>query len=147
MQDQVGWQLRAAWSPRLALRRRRLRQRQPASRAAAAAAVAAAVGQDADIYSSLPLQGASRGQTEAVINGAKLALDAGRRQGRQVHDQVRLARRLHRAGRQVDADEADRAERPQGAQDKRRSSTSASSTPARTKVSMPILNKAGIPQI
>jgi branched-chain amino acid transport system substrate-binding protein len=27
------------------------------------------------IYSSLPLQGTSRGQSEAVINGEKLALD------------------------------------------------------------------------
>ena len=43
------------------------------------------------IYSSLPLQGTSKGQSEAVISGEKLALEAGRQQGRQVQDQVRLA--------------------------------------------------------
>ena len=53
------------------------------------------------IYSSLPLQGDSRPQSEAVVNGEKLALEAGRRQGRRLHDQVRVARRRHGCGRQV----------------------------------------------
>ena len=48
-------------------------------------------GDSLTIYSSLPLQGTSKGQSEAVIDGEKLALSEVRRQGRQVHDQVRVA--------------------------------------------------------
>ena len=50
------------------------------------------------IYSSLPLQGAARAQSEAAVNGAKLALEQAGGKAGQVPDQVRLARRLHRAG-------------------------------------------------
>ena len=55
------------------------------------------------IYSSVPLQGASRIQTEALVNGAKLAVEqAGNKAGSNTR-QVRPAGRLHGAGRQLDA--------------------------------------------
>ena len=57
-----------------------------------------APGNSLTIYSSLPLQGTSRGQSEAVIAGEKAGAGQARarQQDRQLHDQVRVARRLHR---------------------------------------------------
>ena len=43
------------------------------------------------IYSSLPLQGASRVQAEAVVNGAKLALEQKGGKAGAAHRQVRVA--------------------------------------------------------
>ena len=65
------------------------------------------------IYSSLPLQGASRGNSEAVNNGAKLALAGGWRQGRHVHGHVQVARRLDGV-RPASGTRARRSQRPQG---------------------------------
>ena len=56
-----------------------------------------------NVYSSLPLQGASRPQTTAMVDGIKLALKQARQQGRRPDHQVHVARRLDRAGGHVDA--------------------------------------------
>ena len=60
----------------LALRRRRLRRRRRrgGSGGSAGAEEVAAAAATLTVYSSLPLQGASRPQSEDVINGIKLAL-------------------------------------------------------------------------
>ena len=50
-----------------------------------------ASGDTLTIYSSLPLQGTSKEQSEAVIDGEKLALKQRRQQGREVQAQVRIA--------------------------------------------------------
>ena len=64
---------------------------------------AAAAGKQLTVYSSVPLQGASRVQTTAVVNGAKLALEqAGNKAGSHTI-KYDVARRLHRAGGQLDA--------------------------------------------
>ena len=55
------------------------------------------------VYSSLPLQGASRPQTTAMVEGIKLALEQAGNKAGEHHREVRVARRLHRAGRHVDA--------------------------------------------
>ena len=69
-------------------------------------------GRTLTVYSSLPLQGASKNQSEAIGNGMELALkQAGGKVGN--HDQVRPARRLDRAGRRVDPRGHD-GQRPQG---------------------------------
>ena len=55
------------------------------------------------VYSSLPLQGAQRPQTTDMVKGIELALEQAGNQAGDLHDQVRVARRLDRAGRRVDA--------------------------------------------
>ena len=69
-------------------------------------------GSDLTIYSSLPLQGTSKEQSEAVIAGEKLALqEAGNKSGN-VQPQVRVAGRLHGAEPGHRGRGADRDERP-----------------------------------
>ena len=82
------------------------------------------------IYSSLPLQGDSRPQSESVVNGEKLALEeAGGKAGKYTINYVALDDATAAAGKwdpgQVSANAR------KAAQDKRRSPTSASSTRAR----------------
>ncbi len=48
-----------------------------------------------NLYSSLPLQGASRPQSEDVIKGIKLALKEHGNKAGGFNDQVQVARRLH----------------------------------------------------
>ena len=66
------------------------------------------------IYSSLPLQGTSKGQSEAVISGEKLALkQAGSKVGKYTIKYV-VARRLDRSEPGHRGRGPDRSERPQG---------------------------------
>jgi branched-chain amino acid transport system substrate-binding protein len=111
-------------------------------------AVAAGISGDTlTIYSSLPLQGTSKGQSEAVINGEKLALkEVGNKVGKYKIDYVSLDdSTAQNPGRPMRA--RPRRTRARPFRTERRSSTSASSTPVVRRVSLPILNKANIPQI
>lgn len=99
------------------------------------------------IYSSLPLQGTSKGQSEAVISGEKLALkNAGNKVGKYKIKYVSLDDST--AQNPGTADEA------QTGQNARKAVTDDATifylgefNSGGTKVSLPILNKAGIPQI
>jgi branched-chain amino acid transport system substrate-binding protein len=99
------------------------------------------------IYSSLPLQGTSKGQSEAVISGEKLALkQAGNKVGKYTIKYVSLDDST--AQNPGTADEA------QTGQNARKAVTDKTTifylgefNSGGTKVSLPILNKANIPQI
>ena len=101
------------------------------------------------IYSSLPLQGTSRGQSTAVINGERLALDdlaPGGKLGKYTIKYVSLD--------DSTAQNPGTADEGQTAQNARKASSDKSTifylgefNSGGTKVSLPILNKAGIPQI
>jgi branched-chain amino acid transport system substrate-binding protein len=103
-------------------------------------------GTNLTIYSSLPLQGTTRGQSTAVINGEKLALDA-------VNDKVGkytiTYKSLDDATAQAGA--ADQGKTGQNARQAVRDKTTifylGEFNSGATKVSLPILNKANIPQI
>ena len=101
------------------------------------------------IYSSLPLQGTARGQSTAVINGEKLALDKfapGGKLGKWRIKYVSLD--------DSTAQNPGTADEGQTAQNARRASSDPTTifylgefNSGGSKVSLPILNKAGIPQI
>jgi branched-chain amino acid transport system substrate-binding protein len=99
------------------------------------------------IYSSLPLQGTARGQSQAVINGERLALeDAGGKVGKIKLNYVSLD--------DSTAQNPGTADEGQTAQNARKAVRDQSTilylgefNSGGTKVSLPILNKAGIPQI
>ena len=99
------------------------------------------------IYSSLPLQGTSKGQSEAVISGERLALDqAGGKAGKYKINYVSLDDST--AQNPGTADEA------QTGQNARKAVQNSNTifylgefNSGGTKVSLPILNKAKIPQI
>jgi branched-chain amino acid transport system substrate-binding protein len=101
------------------------------------------------IYSSLPLQGTSRGQSEAVINGEKLALEElapGGKVGKYTIKYVSLD--------DSTAQNPGTADEGQTAQNARKASSDKTTifylgefNSGGTKVSLPILNKGGIPQI
>jgi len=99
------------------------------------------------IYSSLPLQGTSKGQSEAVISGERLALDqAGGKAGKYKINYVSLDDST--AQNPGTADEA------QTGQNARKAVQNGNTifylgefNSGGTKVSLPILNKANIPQI
>ncbi len=99
------------------------------------------------IYSSLPLQGTSKEQSEAVINGEKLALtQAGNRVGKYRIKYVSLDDST--AQNPGTADEGQTAQNARKAvQDKSTIFYLGEFNSGGTKVSLPILNKAGIPQI
>jgi branched-chain amino acid transport system substrate-binding protein len=99
------------------------------------------------IYSSLPLQGTSRGQSQAVINGEKLALDeAGNKVGKFSIKYVSLDDST--AQNPGTADEGKTAQNArQAIRDKTTIFYLGEFNSGGTKVSLPILNKAGIPQI
>jgi branched-chain amino acid transport system substrate-binding protein len=99
------------------------------------------------IYSSLPLQGTSKEQSEAVINGMKLAL-------KQVNNKVGKFKLKYvslddsTAQNPGTADEAQTAQNARKAvQDDKTIFYLGEFNSGGTKVSLPILNKAGIPQI
>src|SRR5215208_5425175 len=104
-------------------------------------------GNSLTIYSSLPLQGTSKGQSEAVISGEKLALkQAGAKVGKYTIKYVSLDDST--AQNPGTADEA------QTGQNARKAVTDKTTifylgefNSGGTKVSLPILNKANIPQI
>jgi branched-chain amino acid transport system substrate-binding protein len=99
------------------------------------------------IYSSLPLQGTSRGQSQAVINGEKLALeDVGGKVGDFTIKYVSLDDST--AQNPGTADEGKTAQNArQAIRDKNTIFYLGEFNSGGTKVSLPILNKAGIPQI
>jgi branched-chain amino acid transport system substrate-binding protein len=99
------------------------------------------------IYSSLPLQGTSRGQSQAVINGEKLALDdVGNKVGDFTIKYVSLDDST--AQNPGTADEGKTAQNArQAIRDKNTIFYLGEFNSGGTKVSLPILNKAGIPQI
>ncbi|MEA2154604.1 MAG: branched-chain amino acid transport system substrate-binding protein [Solirubrobacteraceae bacterium] len=99
------------------------------------------------IYSSLPLQGTSRGQSTAVINGEKLALsDAGGKVGNFKIKYVSLDDST--AQNPGTADEGQTAQNArQAVRDKSTIFYLGEFNSGGTKVSLPILNKANIPQI
>ena len=99
------------------------------------------------IYSSLPLQGTSKGQSEAVIDGEKLALkQAGSKVGKYTIKYESLDdSTAQNPGTADEAQTADNAR--QAVQDKSTIFYLGEFNSGGTKVSLPILNKAGIPQI
>jgi branched-chain amino acid transport system substrate-binding protein len=99
------------------------------------------------IYSSLPLQGTSRGQSEAVINGEKLALkQAGNKVGNFTIKYVSLDDST--AQNPGTADEAQTGQNARKAvQDSSAIFYLGEFNSGGTKVSLPILNKKSIPQI
>jgi branched-chain amino acid transport system substrate-binding protein len=104
-------------------------------------------GTNLTIYSSLPLQGTSRGQSQAVINGEKLALDdAGGKVGDFTIKYVSLDDST--AQNPGTADEGKTAQNArQAVRDKSTIFYLGEFNSGGTKVSLPILNKANIPQI
>ena len=106
-----------------------------------------ASGETLTIYSSLPLQGTSKEQSEAVINGERLALkQAGNKVGKYKIKYVSLDDST--AQNPGTADEGQTAQNARKAvQDKSTIFYLGEFNSGGTKVSLPILNKAGIPQI
>ena len=106
-----------------------------------------ASGETLTIYSSLPLQGTSKEQSEAVIDGEKLALkQAGNKVGDFKLKYVSLDDST--AQNPGTADEAQTAQNARKVvQDKSAIFYLGEFNSGGTKVSLPILNKAGIPQI
>jgi branched-chain amino acid transport system substrate-binding protein len=104
-------------------------------------------GTNLTIYSSLPLQGTSKGQSEAVIQGEKLALkQAGNKVGKYTIKYVSLDDST--AQNPGTADEGQSAQNARKAvQDKSTIFYLGEFNSGGTKVTLPILNKAGIPQI
>ena len=104
-----------------------------------------ASGDTLTIYSSLPLQGTSKGQSEAVIDGEKLALkQAGSKVGKFKIKYVSLDDST--AQNPGTADEAQTAQNARKAvQDKSTIFYLGEFNSGGTKVSLPILNKAGHP--
>ncbi|MEA2245073.1 MAG: branched-chain amino acid transport system substrate-binding protein [Solirubrobacteraceae bacterium] len=106
-----------------------------------------AAGTTLTIYSSLPLQGTSRGQSEAVINGEKLALeDAGGKVGKYTIKYVSLDDSTSQNPGTADESKTGQNAR-QAVRDKSAIFYLGEFNSGGTKVSLPILNKASIPQI
>jgi branched-chain amino acid transport system substrate-binding protein len=106
-----------------------------------------AAGGTLTIYSSLPLQGTARGQSEAVINGERLALE-------DVNSRVGAFRIKYVSLDDSTAQNPGTADESKTAQNARQAVRDKSTifylgefNSGGTKVSLPILNKAGIPQI
>jgi branched-chain amino acid transport system substrate-binding protein len=99
-----------------------------------------------DIYSSLPLQGASRAQTEALNNGAKLALE--QKGGKAGNFKIKFTT-LDDSTAQAGAwtPEATQANARKVAQDKDAAVYIGEFNSGASAVSIPILNEAGVPQI
>jgi branched-chain amino acid transport system substrate-binding protein len=104
-------------------------------------------GDELTIYSSLPLQGTSKGQSEAVIDGEKLALkEVGNKVGKYKIKYVSLDDST--AQNPGTADEGQTAQNARKAvQDSKTIAYLGEFNSGGTKVSLPILNKANIPQI
>jgi branched-chain amino acid transport system substrate-binding protein len=99
------------------------------------------------IYSSLPLQGTSKGQSEAVINGEKLAL-------KQINNKVGKYTIKYVSLDDSTAQNPGTADEAQTGQNARKAVSDETTifylgefNSGGTKVSLPVLNKAGIPQI
>ena len=105
-----------------------------------------AAGKNITIYSSLPLQGASRVQTEAMVNGIKLALEqAGNKAGAHTIKYESLDDSTAQAGSWTP--EAESANALKAAQDEATGVYIGAFNSGASKVSIPILSEAGVPQI
>jgi branched-chain amino acid transport system substrate-binding protein len=106
----------------------------------------APAGKNLTIYSSLPMQGASRVQTEALVNGAKLALEqSGNKAGSNTIKYVPLDDSTAQAGSWTP--EAESANALKAAQDNSTAVYLGAFNSGASKVSIPILSEAGVPQI
>jgi branched-chain amino acid transport system substrate-binding protein len=98
------------------------------------------------VYSSLPLQGASRAQTTAMVNGIKLALEqVGNKAGDITVNYKSLDDSTAQSGSWTP--EATSANARKAAQDKSTAVYLGEFNSGATAVSLPILNEAGVPQI
>ena len=98
------------------------------------------------VYSSMPLQGASRVQTTALVNGAKLALEqAGGKAGNFKITYKSLDDSTAQAGQWTP--EATSSNARKAAQDESTAVYLGEFNSGATAVSLPILNEAGVPQI
>src|SRR5918912_44142 len=103
-------------------------------------------GKTLDIYSSLPMQGASRAQTTALVNGAKLALEqAGGKAGDFNIKYTPLDDSTAQAGSWTP--EQTQANARKVASDKNAAVYIGEFNSGASAVSIPILNEAGVPQI
>jgi branched-chain amino acid transport system substrate-binding protein len=110
------------------------------------AAGGAPSGNSLTIYSSLPLQGASRAQSQAVVNGAKLAVkQVGGKVGKYTINYTSLDDSTASAGAwdpgQVSSDAR------KASQDKNTIAYIGEFNSGASAISIPILNQAGIPQV
>ncbi len=102
--------------------------------------------EDVTVYSSLPLQGASRPQTTAMVNGIKLALEqAGSKAGDITVKYESLDDSTAQAGSWTP--EATTANARKAAQDDSTAVYIGEFNSGASAVSIPILNEAGVPQI
>ena len=98
------------------------------------------------VYSSLPLQGATAGQAEGIVDGAKLALqDAGSKVGKYSIRYVSLDDSTAATGATTNAAVARNAQRAVG--DASTIAYVGEFNSGATEVSLPILNRAGIAQV
>jgi branched-chain amino acid transport system substrate-binding protein len=105
-----------------------------------------AQGKNLTIYSSLPLQGASRVQTEAMVNGMKLALEqAGNKAGPHTIKYESLDDSTAQAGSWTP--EAESANALKAAQDESTAVYVGAFNSGASKISIPILSEAGVPQV
>jgi branched-chain amino acid transport system substrate-binding protein len=103
-------------------------------------------GKSLTVYSSLPLQGASRPQTTALVNGIKLALDqAGGKAGEFTVKYQSLDDSTAQAGSWTP--EATQSNARKAAQDSSTGVYIGEFNSGASAVSIPILNEAGVPQI
>ncbi len=111
---------------------------------AAALAPSAAEAQELRVYSSMPLQGASRPQAQAIVNGARLALaEAGGAAGGRP---VRLVSRNNARGGAWDPGRTASNTR-RAATDRRAVGYIGELNSGASAISIPILNDAGVPQV
>jgi branched-chain amino acid transport system substrate-binding protein len=105
-----------------------------------------AEGKELTIYSSVPLQGASRVQTTAVVNGAKLALEqAGNKAGSHTIKYESLDDSTAQAGSWTPEQESANARK--AAQDDSTAVYVGTFNSGAAAVAIPILNEAGVPMI
>jgi branched-chain amino acid transport system substrate-binding protein len=103
-------------------------------------------GATVDIYSSLPLQGASKDQTAALVNGAKLALsEAGSKAGSFTVNYQSLDDSTAQAGNWDPGQTAQNARKV--AQDSKAVYYIGEFNSGASAISIPILNQAGVPQV
>jgi branched-chain amino acid transport system substrate-binding protein len=103
-------------------------------------------GATVDFYSSLPLQGASKDQTAALVNGAKLALsEAGSKAGSFTVNYASLDDSTAQAGNWDPGQTAQNARKV--AQDSKAVYYIGEFNSGASAISIPILNQAGVPQV
>jgi len=110
------------------------------------AAATSGGGGTVDLYSSLPLQGASKDQTNAMVKGIQLALDgAGNKAGDVTIKYTSLDDSTAQAGNWDPGQTAQNARKV--AQDSKAVGYIGEFNSGATKVSLPILNQAGVPMV